>query len=72
MFDELDEATCNVSSHPEDLDITVEYMYLNPLFLVKKPSGGHCLLTAFADIARLSKLQPLKKVKGRGEPAHVP
>ena len=54
MFDELEQV--NVFRRPEDLGITVEY--LNPLFLVKKPSGGHRLVTAFADVARYSKPQP--------------
>ena len=53
-FDELEQA--QVFRHPEDLGITVEY--LNPSFLVKKPSGGHRLVTAFADVARYSKPQP--------------
>ena len=54
MFDELEQA--RVFRRPEDLGITVEY--LNPSFLVKKPSGGHRLVTAFADVARHSKPQP--------------
>ena len=45
MFDELEQA--KVFCCPEDLGITIEY--LNPFFLVKKPSGGHRLVTAFAD-----------------------
>ena len=33
--------------------------YLNPSFLVKKPNGGSCLVTAFADaVERYSKPQP--------------
>ncbi|CAB4018232.1 Hypothetical predicted protein, partial [Paramuricea clavata] len=43
-------------SPPENLGITVEY--LNPSFLIKKPSGGHRLVTAFADVGRYSKPQP--------------
>ena len=54
MFDELEQA--KVFRRPEDLGITVEY--LNPSFLLKKPSGGHRLVTAFADVARYSKPQP--------------
>jgi len=54
MFDELEQA--KVFRRPEDLGITIEY--LNPSFLVKKPSGGHRLVTAFADVARYSKPQP--------------
>ena len=53
-FDELEQA--KVFRRLEDLGITVEY--LNPSFLVKKPSGGHRLVTAFADVARYSKPQP--------------
>ena len=53
-FDELEQA--EVFHRPEDLGITFEY--LNPSFLVKKPSGGHRLVTAFADVARYSKPQP--------------
>lgn len=41
---------------PEDVDISVEY--LNPSFLVKKPNGGHRLVTAFEDVGRYSKPQP--------------
>ena len=47
-FDELEQA--KVFRRPEDLSITVEY--LNPSFLVKKPSGRHRLVTAFADVAQ--------------------
>ena len=54
MFDDLEQV--NVFHHSEDLGITVEY--LNPSFLVKKPSGGHRLVTVFADVARYSKPQP--------------
>jgi hypothetical protein len=41
---------------PEDLGLSVEY--INPSFLVKKPSGGYRLVTAFADVDRYSKPQP--------------
>ena len=54
MFDELEQA--NVFRRPKGLGITVEY--LNPSFLVKKPSDGHRLVTAFADVAQYSKPQP--------------
>ena len=54
MFDELEQA--KVFRRPEDLGITVQY--LNPSFLVKKPSGGHRHVTAFADVARYSKPKP--------------
>ena len=53
-FDELEQA--QVFRRPGDLNLTVEY--LNPPFLVRKPSGGHRLVTAFADIARYCKPQP--------------
>ena len=54
QFDELEQA--KVFRKPEDLCIAVEY--LNPSFLVKKLSGGHRLVTAFADVDRYSKPQP--------------
>ena len=53
-FDELE--ALGVFARPEDVDITVEY--LNRSFLVKKPSGGFRLVTAFADVGRYSKPQP--------------
>lgn len=53
-FDELEDA--GVFAKPEDVGVTVEY--LNPSFLVKKPSGGYRLVTAFADVGRYSKPQP--------------
>ena len=53
-FDKLEQS--QVFRHPEDLGITVEC--LNPSFLVKKLSGGHRLVTAFADVAHYSKPQP--------------
>ena len=53
-FDELEQA--QVFRRPEDLGIVVEY--LNPSFLVKKPSGGHRLVTAFTDVGQYSKPRP--------------
>ena len=53
-FDELE--ALGVFKRPEDINIPVEY--LNPAFLVKKPSGGYRLVTAFADVGRYSKPQP--------------
>ena len=53
-FDELEQ--CQVFQRPEDIGITVEY--LNPSFLVKKPSGGFRLVTAFTDVGCYSKPQP--------------
>ena len=53
-FDQLEEL--HVFKRPEDVGVSVEY--LNPSFLVKKPSGGSRLVTAFADVGRYSKPQP--------------
>ena len=41
---------------PEDAGITVEY--LNPSFLVRKPSGKKRLVTAFGEVGQYSKPQP--------------
>jgi hypothetical protein len=53
-FDELEQA--GVFAKPEDVGISVEYV--NPSFLIAKSSGGHRLVTAFADVGRYSKPQP--------------
>ena len=53
-FDEVERQ--GVFQRPEDIGITIEY--LKPSFLVTKPSCGHRLVTAFADVARYSKPQP--------------
>lgn len=53
-FDELEYK--GVFRRPEDLGLSVEY--INPSFLVKKPSCGYRLVTAFADVDRYSKSQP--------------
>ena len=53
-FDELEEA--DVLKKPEDIGVSVEY--LNPSFLVKKPSGSYRLVTAFEDVGLYSKPQP--------------
>ena len=53
-FDELEQQ--GVFRRPEDIGITAEY--LNPSFLVKKPSGGFRLVTAFAEVGQYSKPQP--------------
>ena len=55
-FDELVIERQGVFQRLEDIGITIEY--LNPSFLVTKPSGGHRLVTAFAGVARYSKPQP--------------
>lgn len=57
LLEKLDELEKDhVFSKPEEVDVRVEY--LNPSFLVKKPSGGHRLVTAFANVGRYSKPQP--------------
>ena len=53
-FDELEKL--GVFQRPEEAGIVAEYV--NPSFLVKKPSGGHRLVTAFADVGRYCKPQP--------------
>ena len=53
-FDELEQ--CQVFRQPEDVGVTFEYLNLS--FLVKKPSGGFRLVTAFTDVGRYSKPQP--------------
>lgn len=53
-FDELERV--NVFHRPEDVGVNVEYV--NPSFLVKKPSGGFRLVTDFADVGRSSQIQP--------------
>lgn len=53
-FDELE--NLGVFQKPEDIDTTIEY--LNPSFLVRKPSGAFRLVTAFGDIGRYAKPQP--------------
>ena len=55
-FDELEQA--KVFRRPEDIDLGITVEYLHPCFLVKKPSGDHRLVTAFADVAPCSKPQP--------------
>ena len=46
--------SCQVFRCPEDIRVTVEY--LNPSFLVKKPSGGFCLVSPFTDVGHYSKV----------------
>ncbi|XP_071508858.1 uncharacterized protein [Diadema antillarum] len=53
-FDDLEEL--GIFPRHEDIGVTVEYV--NPSFLVKKPNGGHRLVTAFVDVGRYSKPQP--------------
>ena len=45
-----------VFAKPEDIGISVEY--LNPSFLVRKPSGKKRLVTAFGEVGQYSKPQP--------------
>ena len=54
QFDNLE--ALGVFKRPADIGMCAEY--LNPSFLVKKASGGHRLVTAFADVGRYSKPQP--------------
>ena len=51
VFDKLESA--GVYKRPEETVIVV--VYLNPSFLVRKPSGGHRLVTAFTDVGRYCK-----------------
>ena len=51
-----DDLEGTVFAKPEDLGITVEY--LNPSFLVRKPSGKKRLVTAFGEVGQYSKPQP--------------
>jgi hypothetical protein len=53
-FDELE--SLGVIVTPESAGIQVEYV--NPSFLIKKPSGGSRLVTAFAEVGQYSKPQP--------------
>ena len=53
-FDELE--SLGIFKQPEDIDVTAEY--LNPSFLVKKPSGGSRLVTAFSEVGQYAKPQP--------------
>ena len=52
-FDELE--SIGVFAQQEEIGVTVEYFNLS--FLVKKPTGGFRLVTAFADVGRYSKPQ---------------
>ena len=53
-FDELEQ--CQIFRRPADIRVTIEY--LNPSFLIKKPSGGFRLVTAFTDVGCYSKPEP--------------
>ena len=53
-IDELEDI--GVFAKPEEAGVTVEY--LNICFLIKKPSGGHRLVTSFGEVASYSKPQP--------------
>ena len=54
VFDKLE--SDGVFKRPEEAGIVVEY--LNPSFLVRKPNGGHRLVTAFTDVGRYCKPSP--------------
>ena len=53
-FDHLE--VLGVFKRPEEIGVVAEY--LNSSFLVKKPSGGHCLVTSFTEVAKYTKPQP--------------
>ena len=53
-FDDLLEE--GVFVRAEDINVTVEYVH--PSFLVKKPSGGHRLVTSFGEVAEHARPQP--------------
>ena len=53
-FDHLENV--GVFKRPEDVGIIAEYV--NPSFLVKKPSGGSRLVTAFAEVGQYAKPRP--------------
>ena len=53
-FDELEQQ--GVFARPEDVGVSVEHV--SPSFLVRKPSGGHRLVTAFTTIGEYSKTLP--------------
>ena len=58
-FDEL--YAQGVFVRPEDVNVTAEYV--NPSFLVAKSSGGHRLVTAFAELGQYAKPQPSQMPK---------
>ena len=51
-FDELESQ--GVFGRPEDYGVVVEHV--SPSFLVKKPSGGYRLVTAFTALSGFTKL----------------
>ena len=59
-FEELqsafDELEGTVFKKPEEVGVTAEY--LNPSFLVRKPSGKKRLVTAFSEVGQYAKPQP--------------
>ena len=48
-----------VLAKPEDINVNVEYV--SPSFLVKKPNGGHRLVTSFGELAEHAIPQPCAK-----------
>ena len=54
-FDELED-DYGVFAPPDEVGVAVEY--LNPSFLVNKPSGGYRLVTSFGEVAKYAKPQP--------------
>ena len=55
-FDELE--SLGVLARPEDLGISV--VHTSPSFLVKKPKGGHRLVTSFVELNKFIKPLPTK------------
>ena len=53
-FDELEQE--GVFAHPEDVGVAVKHV--SPSFLVRKQSGGYCLVTAFASLGEYYKTLP--------------
>ena len=53
-FDKVE--NCSVFKCPDDAGVIAEY--LNPLFLVKKSSGGFRLVTTFGDVGQFCKPLP--------------
>ena len=54
QFDNLE--SMGVFAKPEDVGVYAEYV--NPSFLVNKPSGGHRLVTSFGEVAKHNKPTP--------------
>ena len=54
LQDEMDKLEeLGVLAKPEDVGVFVKH--ISSSFLVKKPSGEHCLVTAFTDLAQYTR-----------------